>query len=197
MEIEEFLGGTIAHFFWAGSAIYIVDHCMIMLAIQSRLSILNQTLLCEINKTTVIVMSTLHIKLCELITDNNKISSFQVSSTIAVNIMNASFILFEFYELVVYDDRNYLKILFCVGAVTYFLYATFGIILIIIISSLTMKEGIRTKEVIHDQICKTRVSLDKKIFTRFQLFLMQLDHFNANISCGFFKLDWKVLMMVS
>jgi len=201
MGMEEFLGGTIAHFFWAGSAIYIVDHCMILFAIRLRIcvlnKILNQILEFDMSKLTVMAMSSLHIKLCELITDNNGISSFQVASTIAVNIMNASFILFEFYELIVYDDRNFFKILFCVGAITYCLYHTLCIILIIVTSTVTMKEGLRTIEVIHELICMKKESIDKKTSTRFQLLLLQLNHFNASVSCGFFILDWEVLMMVS
>lgn len=201
MGLEEFLSGTIAHFFWAGSAIYIVDHCIILFAIHLRLcvlnKVLNQDLEFDVSKITVMAMSSLHIKLCELISDNNRISSFQVASTIAVNIMNASFILFEFYELIVYDDRNFFKILFCVGAITYCLYYTLCIILIIFTSTIIMKEGLKTIKVIHELICMKKESIDKKTSTRLKLLLLQLNHVNASISCGFFILDWKVLMMVS
>ena len=67
----------------------------------------------------------------------------------------------------------------------------------IILASLTMNEGEKANKDVHDGIYLTSVKNDKKLMKRIQIFLLQLQHFNANISCGLFRVDWKVMMMVS
>ena len=142
-------------------------------------------------------LSSLHMDLCELVRTVNKITSFVIISTIGMTIINATFVLFEFYDFLISDQKHFLRILFCFCSFLLLSHFVMQIIIIIVVCTFTMREGERIVEVLHENIYKEIKILDRIIMKRVQIFLIQLDHFGVSISCGFFRLDWKVLMMVS
>jgi len=197
MDLEELTSAIVVLLFWCGSTLYIMTHCILMLSIRNRLKILNEILKCKLNISTLLSLSSLHMDLCELVRTVNKITSFVIISTIGMTIINATFVLFEFYDFLNSDQKHFLRILFCFCSFLLLSHFVMQIIIIIVVCTFTMREGERIVEVLHENIYKEIEILDSKIMKRFQIFLIQLDHFDVSISCGFFKLDWKVLIMVS
>lgn len=197
METEEFVSGFITNIFWCGSAIYIVSCCVVVIVIRSRLCILNLILKRKIKKSTILIVSLLHLQLCQLVVRNLKVFSFQLASVICMNIFNTTLGLFELYEMLKYNENDSLRMFFVASTIMLNIFYTILIILIITAASLTMNEGEKTLTILHEGIFKEIEVHDGKLMKRFQIFLLQLEHFNVNITCGFFIFDWKVFMMVN
>ncbi|CAG9812187.1 unnamed protein product [Chironomus riparius] len=140
-------------------------------------------------------MSGLHMKLCHLILNNNKIFSLQVVLLTGISILNGTSSYFELYMAANgHNDNN--KIYYVIAIATAASYFVCGIIFMIYASNLTMNEGEKTLKDIHCRIYLTSVKYDIKIMERVQLFLLQLQHFNANVSCGLFRIDLKIITML-
>ncbi|KAL7015678.1 hypothetical protein ACKWTF_016594 [Chironomus riparius] len=195
MDQEELAGGIVALLFWCGTTLYITTQCTLMFSIRSRLKIFNEILKSEKDLATFLSMSSLHIDLCELVITVNKITSFTIISTIGMSVFDTTFIFFEFYDLLICEQKDFMRILFSFCSFLVLIHFLINFFLIIIVCALTKQEGMKTINVLHDKISKEVVIWDRKTMKRYQIFLIQLDHFNVNDSCGLFRLDWKVLMM--
>lgn len=192
-KMEEFWSGFITNIYWCGVYIYIIVTFVFANNIRIRFQIINKIVRRKMKNSTIRKMSIQHMKLSEAVMKNSKVFSLQMGFLTAVVIVTTTFSFFELYTMLCNTQENQ-KFLYAIASIFGTLYFSFGLFLIILISKLTMNEGERTLKVLHDGIVEI---YDQKRMKRLQIFIMQLQHFNANISCGLFRIDWGVIMMVS
>ena len=194
---EEYINGLIIQLFWCGSGFYIATHCILLYSVQLRFETLNQILKNRNEFHELMILSSLYVGLCELVIKLNKMSSYQILSFIGLNIINTTFSLFEIYDLFNHKISDGMKIFFSFGVIWFCCFFFVHIIMVIAFSTLLATEESKMIQIINEIIHKKKEFFNEKILKRFQIFLMQLDHLNAKVSCEFFTLDWKTLMMVS
>lgn len=171
-----------------------MSQCIFLNEIRLRINLINDTLTNSYIHPK--ILARLHLSLCELTTINNRMSAFQISSMIGINIMNTTLVLFELYDVLITDSNNPLKIFFCVGAIVFSSYFTILIIFYVVIASVAVKEGGRTTEILGQILIKGFGIERCENLKILRIFMLQLKHFNLNVTCGFFDIDWKVFMMV-
>lgn len=114
----------------------------------------------------------------------------------ALMTVNLTFGFFEFYTVLkrqFVDERTFFG--YFAAVVNFYDFYLIGMVMGT--GSLTMKQGKRTENVLHQGIFKGFRKNQGKVMQRKQIFLMQMQHFNAKTTAGLFVLEWKVLMMVS
>jgi len=193
---EEYINGIIIQLLWCGSGFYIATHCILLYSVQLRFEILNEMLKNRNKFHELLILSSLHIGLCELVIKLNKISSYQILSFIGLNTINTTFCLFEVYDLFNHKISDGVKIFFPFAAICFCCFFVIHIIMVIAVSTLLAAEESKMIQIINRITHKEKKDCNEKILKRYQIFLIQLDHLNAEVSCEFFTLDWKALMMV-
>ncbi|CAG9812188.1 unnamed protein product [Chironomus riparius] len=191
MEMEEFLGGFLASLFWCGFYIYSTTCCILLLAAQKRFAIINKIIKRNSTRSSILLTSKLHMSLSELVLKSSKIFSFQIALMLGMAVINSTFGLFEVYTLSK-GALTFEKTYYCICAAGVNVYFSIAIIVLFGTSNYVMKESRKTLKVLHSGIYN-----DKKIKKgkMIQILLLQVQHFNAKISCGLFKLDWKAVMI--
>lgn len=192
--IEEYISGTITQLFWCATGFFVITHCLFLYSVQIWLEILNTALKNQHKTSEIVVLSTLNIELCELVDKLNKISSFQILSFFGLTIMNTTFGSFEIYDFIIHESNDKSRIFYSLGVVWFCCFFLIHIAMLISVSSRLMNQGYEMIETINLVLSKSCCT--EAILRRFQVLLMQLDHLNLQVSCGFFVLDWKAFMMV-
>ena len=196
MELEEFLGGFLASFIWCGFYIYSTISCILLLAVQKRFTIINKIIKRNLTRLSILLTSKLHMSLSELVFRSSKIFSFQMALMLGITVINFTFALFEVYTLskeVLSFEKKY----YCLCAAGINVYFSTAIIFMYGTSSYVTKESRKTLEILNFGIYNEERLKKKETMRRIEILLLQIQHFNAKISCGFFKLDWKAVMLVS
>lgn len=134
----------------------------------------------------------LHMTMVHIMATYNKVFSLQLAQVVASSTLNSVFGLFELYILLK-EPLDVYQAFYCIVAFLINISFTAMLVSLFAASTMTMNEGKRTLAKVHEGIygCKGRK------LKRFQILLIQLQHNNAEVSCGFFRFDWKLLMTVS
>lgn len=196
MELEEFIGGFLSSVIWCGFYIYLTICCILLLTIRKRFAIINKIIKINPTRSVILLISKLHMNLSELVSRNRKIFSFQMAIMLGMTVVNSTFGLFEVYTLSK-ETLSFEKKYYCFCSAGINLCFLIGISFMLGTSNLIMKESRKTLEMMHSGILSYIKFKNRKILRRIQVLLLQIQQYNANISCGLFKLDWKALMMVS
>lgn len=125
--------------------------------------------------------------------------SFQMTMLICISSINYTCGLFELYNLIVEGtkSKDFAHIFYSVGASYANTCLSMMVYIIVGISSVLMSSGQKAVAMLPERFFGGVENVEGKFLRRIQIFHLQLQHACVNISCGFFKLDWKVLMMVS
>lgn len=196
MKSEELISGLVVNYSWCGACVYIIFCSISVFTIKARYGVINKILQQNLDKIVIIKMSKLHLKLCQLMSNNSKMFSFQMVLLTGFCVWNTTFSLFELY-MAAKDRNDFNQIFYSIAVTIGTVFFSCGIFFVLTISTLTMNEGERALKDIHDGIFLTSAKYNRKIIKTVHICLLQLQHFNANISCGLFRIDWKVMMMVS
>ena len=166
------------------------------MTIRKRFEIINKIIESDSTRPVVLIVSKLHMNLTELVSKSSKVFSFQMTLMLGVSIINSTFGLFEIYVLTK-DVLSFEKTYYCICAIAVNACFLAAIFIMLVTSSFTMNESRRALNVSHVGIYKGMRIKNKNTMRRIQIFLLQVQHYNANISCGLFRLHWKAIMMVS
>lgn len=196
MEIEEILIGAFSNLCWCGVSVYIVCCCLVLFTIRTRLFMINRISKNVLTISEIKTISKLHMKLCEIASKNSKVFSFQMAITTGISITNGTLCIFELF-IAIKDQAGGIQFFYSTLAMVTCIFFTILVALIMGTANIATSEGEKTLTVIHEGIYKSVQNYDTKKYKKIQILLLQLQHFNVNISCGFYKLDWKVMMMVS
>lgn len=195
MEMEEMLIGFFLNLCWCGVTIYIVCCCLILFTIRVRLFMVNKIARKSLKISEIKTVSKLHMKLCEIASKSSKIFSFQMAIMTGLSVVNGTLCIFELF-IAVRDQAGRLQLFYGIMATVFCTFFSSLVGLIMGFSSLTANEGERTLAVLHTGIYGPRLRHDENRKRKFQILLLQLQHFNVNITCGFYRLELKVMMMV-
>ena len=195
MEIEELIIGVFLNLSWCGISIYIMCCCLILFTIQFRLSIINKIVKKSLTKSNIKTISKLHMNLCELASEYGRVFAFQMTIMAGISLANSTFCFFELYFAI--REHSYgIDLYFSIFATIFNLFFIAFVTLIMGTASFVTNEGEKTLAVLHEGIYKRIRKQDISVIRKLQIFLLQIQHFNVNISCGFYRLEWKIMMQV-
>ncbi|KAL7015672.1 hypothetical protein ACKWTF_016589 [Chironomus riparius] len=195
MEMKEIFVGAFLNLCWCGVTVYIVCCCLILFTTRLRLFMINKILKRILTRAEIKTISKLHMNICEMASMISKVFSFQMAVMTGMSILNGTLCIFELY-IAIRDHTGGLDLYFSIMATTTCCFFTLVVAFIMGTSSYTTSEGENTLAVLHVEIYRKPQVYDKRRIQKFQIILLQLQHFNVNVSCGFYRLDWKVMMMV-
>ncbi|KAL7015670.1 hypothetical protein ACKWTF_016587 [Chironomus riparius] len=195
MDIEEIIIGTFLNLAWCGISVYIMCSCLIFLTIRLRLSIINRIATKSLPKADMKMISSLHMNLCELASENGRIFAFQLAFISGVSLVNSTFCFFELY-FAIKEHAYGVDLFFSIFATIFNLFFIGYVALIMGTASIMTNEGEKILAVFHKGIFKQNWTQKTGVLGKFHVFLLQIQHSNVNISCGLYKLEWKVMMKV-
>lgn len=196
MELEEILNGTFKNLCWCGIGLYIVTCCVILTSIRTRLKIVNKILLKKLSAEKLRRVAVIHMKLSQLASAMGNTFSFQVAAGMCFEALHVTFGFFEIFSGIKEDFRGF-KLQYSIFAIVENLCLTSYIFIFTGISSFTVKSGWNSMRIIHEEVFRELRDGNEKEMRRIQMFLMQLQHYNVKLSCGFYDFNWKAVMIVS
>jgi hypothetical protein len=183
---EEIVAATIFHIMFIGALLFSGTCIVIVDLLKHRFEILNKILAKTSDEETFRSVASLHIVLCNLVVIFNQLGCFLMAMLFGCGLMCGTFVIYEFFDIIVYrgvEGNGGLLLLMAIVLIVNQFYDVLNCVFVWECSAL-MSEGRRGGRMVFGG-------------KRVQLFDLQVEHTEVEVSCGLFAFDWRSIQRVS